>query len=141
MQPPRPAGSEFPRGPADLVFKKKPELALELIARAIKDQIPGEIVLVDSAYGSSSEFGNAVRAHGLDLGVAVQANTKVWSLDSLERRRGEPVSVQDLGVKLGAPCLPATHLARRHRWKTLVSFHVPPREGGSRRWDRGAGSG
>ena len=87
--------------PADLVFKTKPELALELIARAVEDKIPGEIVLVDSAYGSSSEFRNAVRAHGLDLGVAVQANTKVWPLDGLGRRHGEPVSVQDLGVKLG----------------------------------------
>ena len=58
-------------------------------------------MLVDSAYGSSSEFRNAVRAHGLDFGVAVQANTKVWPLDRLGRRRGDPVNVQDLGIKLG----------------------------------------
>lgn len=87
--------------PADLVFKTKPELALDLIARAVEDQVPGEIVLVDAAYGNSSEFRNAVRAHGLDLGVAVQANTKVWSLDTLGRRRGDPVGVQELGIKLG----------------------------------------
>jgi SRSO17 transposase len=95
------ARREKSKVPADLVFKTKPELALELIARAVEDQLPGEIVLVDSAYGSSSEFRNAVREHGLDLGVAVQANTKVWPLDKLGRRRGDPVSVQDLGVKLG----------------------------------------
>jgi SRSO17 transposase len=87
--------------PADLVFKTKPELALELIARAVEDKIPGEIVLVDSAYGSSSEFRNAVRAHDLDFGVAVQANTKVWLLDKLGRRRGDPIGVQELGIKLG----------------------------------------
>lgn len=87
--------------PVDLLFKTKPELALELISRAVEDQIPGEIVLVDCAYGSSSEFRNAVRGCGLDFGVAVQANTKVWALDKLGRRRGEPVSVQELGIKLG----------------------------------------
>ena len=95
------ARREKSKVPADLVFKTKPELALVLIARAIEDKIPGEIVLVDAAYGNSSEFRNSVRAHGLDLGVAVQANTKVWPLDKLGRRHGEPVSVRDLGVKLG----------------------------------------
>ena len=87
--------------PADLVFKTKPELALELIARAIEDKIPGEIVLVDSAYGNSSEFRNTVRAHGLDFGVAIQASTKIWPLDKMGRRRGDPIGAQDLGVKLG----------------------------------------
>jgi hypothetical protein len=34
-------------------------------------------------------------------GPWIRYNTKVWPLDTLGRRRGEPVSVQDLGVKLG----------------------------------------
>lgn len=89
------------RVPDDLVFKTKPELALDLITRAVEDKIPGEIVLVDAAYGNSSAFRNAVRMYGLDLGVAVAASTKVWLLDKLARRRGDPLSVQDLGIKLG----------------------------------------
>ena len=89
------------RIPDDLVFKTKPELALELIARAVADNIPGEIVLVDTGYGNSSTFRNAVRAYGLDFAAAVQANTNVWALDKLERRRGEPINVQALGTQLG----------------------------------------
>jgi SRSO17 transposase len=89
------------RVPDDLVFKTKPALALELIARAIEDKIPGEVVLVDAGYGNSSEFRNTVRTHGLDFGVAVQASSKVWPLDKVGRRRGNPISVQALGVKLG----------------------------------------
>jgi SRSO17 transposase len=58
-------------------------------------------VLADAAYGGSSEFRNAVRVLGLDLGVAIAASTNVWMLDTLERRRGEPLSAQDLGVELG----------------------------------------
>jgi SRSO17 transposase len=89
------------RVPKDLVFKTKPELALDLITRAVEDRIPGDIVLVDSAYGSSSEFRNTVRMFGLDLGVAVPANMKVWALDKRGRRHGDAVSAQELGIKLG----------------------------------------
>ena len=89
------------RVPDDLVFKTKPDLALDLITRALEDKLPGDIVLVDAAYGCSSEFRNTVRMFGLDLGVAITASTKVWLLDTLERRHGDPLSAQALGVKLG----------------------------------------
>ncbi len=92
---------EQARVPEELVFKAKPELALDLITRAVEDKVPGDIVLVDAAYGASSEFRNTVRMFGLDLGVAVTASTKVWLLDTLERRHGAPVGAQDLGAKLG----------------------------------------
>ena len=42
--------------PDALVFKTKPELALDLITRAVEDKLPGEIVLADAAYGNSSDF-------------------------------------------------------------------------------------
>ncbi len=89
------------RVPAELAFKTKPDLALDLITRAVEDKIPGDVVLVDAAYGASSEFRNTVRMFGLDLGVAVTASMKVWQLDARERRRGAPLGAQDLGVKLG----------------------------------------
>ena len=89
------------RVPPELAFKTKPDLALELITRAVEDKIPGDVVLVDAAYGASSEFRNTVRMFGLDLGVAVTASMKVWQLDTRERRHGAPLGAQDLGVKLG----------------------------------------
>ena len=46
------------------MFKTKPGLALDLITSAVEDKIPGEIVLVDAAYGGSSEFRNTVRMYG-----------------------------------------------------------------------------
>jgi SRSO17 transposase len=95
------ARREKARVPVDLVFRTKPELALDLITRAVEDKIPGDIVLVDAAYGGSSEFRNTVRMFGLDLGVAVGASTKVWSLDKGGRRHGDPLSAQDLGVEIG----------------------------------------
>jgi SRSO17 transposase len=89
------------RVPDDLVFKTKPELALDLITSAVEDKIPGEIVLVDAAYGGSSDFRNTVRMFGLDIGVAVSAAMKVWLLDNSDRRRGDPLTAQELGVALG----------------------------------------
>ena len=89
------------RVPDDLVFKSKPDLAVDLITRALEDEIPGSIVLADAAFGNSSDFRNTVRIFGLDLGVAVQGSTKVWSLDARDRRRGEPLPCQELGIDLG----------------------------------------
>jgi SRSO17 transposase len=96
-----PARRQEARIPEEVTFKTKPELALDLIARALDDEIPGDIVLVDSAYGDSSDFRNGVRVFGLDYGVAIHAPTKVWLVDSLNRRRGEALGVQQLGVDLG----------------------------------------
>jgi hypothetical protein len=59
------ARREKARVPEDLVFKTKPELALDLITRALEDRIPRDILLVDAAYGGSSDFRNAVRIFGL----------------------------------------------------------------------------
>lgn len=93
------------------MFKTKTDLALELFTRAVDDKLPGEILLVDAAYGGSSEFRNTVRVFGFDLGIAMTGSTKVWALDTIERRRGDPVSVQALGIELG------TSAFRRITWR------------------------
>jgi SRSO17 transposase len=89
------------RVPVDLVFKTKTDLSIDLISRAMDNKIPGEIVLADAAYGGSAEFRNTVEMFGLDVGVAVKGNMKVWLLDAIERRRGEPIEARALGAKFG----------------------------------------
>lgn len=89
------------RIPESITFRTKEDLALEMIARAVADKIPGDVVLVDAAYGRSHAFRDVVRMLGLDYAVAVDAAARVWRLDSRGRRRDEPVSVVDLGVALG----------------------------------------
>ena len=96
------------RIPPEVVFKTKIDLALDMIARAIDDDIPGEIVLADSGYGDSHAFRETVRTLGLDYAVAVRGPTRVWCLDALGRRHGEPSSAQEL----------CTHLSfRRVTWR------------------------
>jgi SRSO17 transposase len=96
-----PARRAAAKVPAELHFQTKIEQALAMIESAVRDGLPGEIVLADSAYGESNLFRETVRLHGLDYAVGVHAPTKVWCLDKSERRRGEAVGVQDLGVALG----------------------------------------
>ena len=70
-----------------MVFKTKPQIALDMIRRAVDDGVAPGVVLGDSAYGSSSEFREGVRKLGLDFGVGVDPKTSVWVLDSAERQR------------------------------------------------------
>jgi SRSO17 transposase len=88
------------RIPQDVMFHTKLDLALQMIRRALDNGVPPGIVLVDTAYGNSNNFRMDLRQLGLDYAVAVQAPTKVWRLDRLERTRGEALSVRDLAAKL-----------------------------------------
>lgn len=131
---------EKARVPKDLVFKTKPELALDLVTRAVEDKIPGDIVLVDAAYGGSSDFRNTVRLFGLDFGVAVTASTKVWLLDKIDRRSGDPLSAQDLGVELGRRVFrrltwrigPGGKLASRFAFRRVKVAHDDGTDAGDR---------
>jgi len=89
------------RIPEAVEFKTKPELALDMIVRALEDELPGEVLLADAAYGDSTAFRRGVACYGLDYAVAVSATMTVWSLDGAGRRRGDPVQVRQLGLDLG----------------------------------------
>ena len=82
------ARREEARIPDDVEFKTKLELALDMADRALADDIPRGMFLVDAAYGNSSRFRRELRRKGLSYGVAVNSTTKVWQLDKLDRRRG-----------------------------------------------------
>lgn len=79
---------EEARIPDEVQFQTKPELALNMIEKAIQDGVPAGRVVVDTTYGNSSRFRRALRRNGLPYAVAVNSTTKVWQLDSLDRRRG-----------------------------------------------------
>ena len=89
------------RIPDDIEFRTKPELAIEMIKRAVADERPPGVVLADSAYGDSSEFREQIRLLNLDYAVGVHATTKVWLVDRFGRRRGDPISVKKLAQRMG----------------------------------------
>jgi SRSO17 transposase len=84
------------RIPDNVQFQTKPELALNMVERALENGVAPGRVVVDTAYGNSSKFRRALRRHGLPYAVAVNSTTKVWQLDTLDRRRGgRSLSVAD----------------------------------------------
>lgn len=97
--------------PAEVKFETKIDIALKMIERAIAADLPGEVLLADSAYGESHIFRETVRLLGLDYAVGIHGPTKVWLLDAAGRRHGEAVSAEQLGVALGP------HAFRRVTWR------------------------
>jgi SRSO17 transposase len=88
------------RIPPEVTFKTKPQLALQMIERAVADGVPAGVVLGDTAYGSSSEFRARVRQLGLHYAVAVYPHTSVCLLDEEGPPRGEALSVSDLAFSI-----------------------------------------
>ena len=88
------------RIPDEVVFKTKPELALDMIRRAIDDGIPRGLVLGDSAYGSCNEFRREIRALGLHYALAVNPRTTVWRVGKRGARWGDAINVRELAFQL-----------------------------------------
>lgn len=86
--------------PEDVVFKTKPELALEMIKRAVAAGVPRGVVLADSGYGSSSDFRRGLRALGLEHAVAADAKATVRLLGKNGAPRGQYRSLKTLAMRL-----------------------------------------
>jgi len=90
-----PERREQVRIPDDVQFQTKVGLALTMIERAVQAQIPGEIILADSAYGESNEFRQTVRRLGFDYAVGIRRGTKVCRIGARDRL-GVPMTVGEL---------------------------------------------
>ena len=99
--------------PDELVFKTKPELALELVARAQEDGLPLGVVLADSAYGNSAEFRLGLHRLGLPYSVGVAANSKVFEVHEVVNRGGHAIGLRKLAAKLDAK-----EKFQRFTWRT-----------------------
>ncbi len=84
------------RIPGDVVFKTKPQLAPAMVRRAVEAKLPRGTVLADEGYGASPEFREGCRKLGLDSAVSVASNTRVWTVDALGRRNGDPLEARQL---------------------------------------------
>ena len=94
--------------PKEIDFKTKPELALQMIRRAVADDMPPGVVLADSAYGDNGDFRRGIREEGLPYAIEVHSPTTVWRLDKEGQRVGEPMSVADVGHHMKGPCRKVT---------------------------------
>jgi SRSO17 transposase len=64
--------------PEAVVFRTKPELALEMVQRAVQRGLPFRWVTADSVYGDSPTFVQGVRGLGKWYVVDTSADARVW---------------------------------------------------------------
>lgn len=88
------------RIPDEVKFQTKPELALQMIRRAVDAELPRGVVLADAAYGTSAEFRRGLRDVQLDYAVAVNPETKVKLLGPDGKVRGNRRSLKGIAQQL-----------------------------------------
>ena len=67
--------------PEAVVFRTKPQLALEMVQRALAREVPFRWVTGDSVYGDSPSFVQGVRGLGKWYVVDSSADARVWSTE------------------------------------------------------------
>lgn len=90
------------RIPAEVEFKTKPELALEMVRRAVRDDLPRGVVLADSGYGNSTEFRRGIRDLGLHYAAGILPQTTVFTVPGDASSDSRQVGVKDLAMQLEA---------------------------------------
>jgi SRSO17 transposase len=65
--------------PEDLVFKTKPQIALEQIAWACRTAIPKGVVLMDAGYGNNTALRMEIGALALTYVAGILSSTSVWA--------------------------------------------------------------
>jgi SRSO17 transposase len=88
------------RIPDEVSFKTKPQLSLDMVRRALDDNVAPGVVLADTAYGSSTEWRGEIRRMGLHYAAAADAKTKVWEVGQPVQRGGAAISLRELAFKL-----------------------------------------
>ena len=64
--------------PEDVVFKTKPQIALDQIRAARAEGVPEGVVLADAGYGINTAFRAALTRMGLTYVVGVQSSVRLW---------------------------------------------------------------
>src|SRR5271165_4264783 len=65
--------------PDDIVFKTKPEIALEQLRWACAAGLPRGVVLLDAGYGNDTNLRTQIGALGLSYAAGILSNTTVWA--------------------------------------------------------------
>ena len=113
--------------PEEIVFKTKPEIALEQLRWACEAGLPRGVVLLDASYGNNCALRTGMTALALIYAAGIMANTKVWAPGTKlpppknrtgngrppKRVRGDDAEHRPIEVKQLALGLP------KHAWRTI----------------------
>ena len=117
--------SSLPEGKQDREFKKKPELALSLIDKAIERKYRPGIVLIDSGYGNNSSFLIELEKRKLKYLAGLAKNRKVKVINSEKVK--EEIRLDNLAKSLPVRAFSQVKInLDRHRivWVTIVEVEI-----------------
>jgi SRSO17 transposase len=106
--------------PDEVVFKTKPQIALEQIRWAHQAGLPHGVGLMDAAYGNDARLRTGMTELGLLYAAAIQSNSLVWPPGTGPRRRGRPIN--NTGRRDEPDLISAKKLALslpKHAWRTV----------------------
>jgi SRSO17 transposase len=111
--------------PQEVVFKKKWELALEIVDQIRGWGLPDQVVVADCGYGQATEFREGLEKRRLRYMVGVTAELKVWTQVPKMRfrehgHRGGPLRGYDYGKQRPRSVLDVAQQAkgwRKIRWR------------------------
>lgn len=64
--------------PEDIVFRTKPEIALQQVRQALADGVPQAVALMDPAYGNDSKLRAGLTELGVTYAAGILPTTTVW---------------------------------------------------------------
>ena len=112
----------FPQGNEDEQFKKKPEIAIELIEKCLERNLSPEIVLIDGGYGNNSCFLNKLEEKNLIYigGIAKNRNVKLFKDGKiLEEQR-----IDEIAKSLEEKEYEIVELKEKKLWVGLVKVEI-----------------
>lgn len=71
--------SRLPKGKADLAFRTKPQLAVELVDAALEAGLSFRAVVADCFYGENATFEGALAAASLPYVLALKPSSGIWA--------------------------------------------------------------
>jgi SRSO17 transposase len=111
--------------PADLGFRPKWQIALEMMQSAVEKGLPKGVALADAAYGNVGEFRAGLRWLDFEYAVGVNATTVVTRATAA--RSSQPMSVEALARSLPRSAFRATTWkqgSRRALWSRFAMLQV-----------------
>ena len=132
---------EAARVPAELRFRAKWQIGLDLVRRAVEAEYPRGLLLADTAYGDAGPFRMGVRELGLDYGVDVKVHTRVRIVCS-DGDETDTMSVATVADVVGARSFRRVtwrEATRRTLWSRFVCLRVrvvtdTEPQGGEEQW-------
>jgi SRSO17 transposase len=118
--------------PDDAAFKTKPQLAMEMLGRALDAGIAPDFVLADEVYGNDGKLRRFLEARGQAFVVAVAGNQRLWV--GLEQRRVDQIAADapaDSWFRFSVA--EGSKGPRVYDWNA-ARFGAPTDEHGQQRW-------